>query len=179
MKSSIFGAVNTIVTLPSMVAFANIIFKSPKFAPWMPIIVRLLFLVRAHFCDWGRHNLSFKDDMIYDYHPLGSLMYALRVHSVVMQCFQSAGIHQLAFVFRSKVPGAIGQVQDVGLIFLSAMTTSIVNYGEDNDLPFVETLSTALLTITVSTAIVGGLIIVIGERHPPASMLPTAGLTRR
>mmetsp|Transcript_15625 Transcript_15625/g.43700 ORF Transcript_15625/g.43700 Transcript_15625/m.43700 type:complete len:952 (-) Transcript_15625:452-3307(-) len=118
-KGVVFGAVNTIVSLPSMVAFANIIFKSPKFAPWMPIIVRFLFL--------------------------------------------AAGVHQFAFVLRSKVPGAIGQVQDVGLIFLSAMTSSIVLYGEENDLPFEETLSTALLTITVSTTIVGVLIVMIAK----------------
>eukprot|EP00873_Tetraselmis_striata_P011505 jgi/Tetstr1/431769/TSEL_021268.t1 len=118
-KGVVFGGVNTVVTLPSMVAFANIIFKSPKFAPFMPIIVRLLFL--------------------------------------------SAGVHQLAFVIWSNVPGAIGQVQDVGLIFLSAMTASIVAYGEARDLPFTETLNTVMLTITGATFIVGVLIILMAR----------------
>ena len=61
------------------------------------------------------------------------------------------------------MPGAIGQVQDVGLIFLSAMTSSIVLYGEEHNLPFEETLSTALLTITASTTIVGIMIVMIAK----------------
>lgn len=39
--------------------------------------------------------------------------------------FLSSAIHQLVFVLSSTLPFAVGQVQDVGLIFLSAMATSV------------------------------------------------------
>lgn len=40
--------------------------------------------------------------------------------------FLSAVVHQLVFVFRSTLRFAVGQVQDAGLIFLSAMASDLV-----------------------------------------------------
>ena len=65
---------------------------------------------------------------------------------------------------RSSLPFAIGQIQDVGLIFLGAMSTGIVNslesWGEMRDSTL---LATTLLAITLSTACVGALLIVVGK----------------
>ena len=78
--------------------------------------------------------------------------------------FFGSAIHQMVFCFRSSLPFAIGQIQDVGLIFLSAMSTSIVNYleaaGEKSDAVL---LKTTLLSITMSTTIVGILLIIVGK----------------
>ena len=57
----------------------------------------------------------------------------------------------------------ICQVQDVGLIFLSSMATSIVHEGMSNKSPKEEILGTTLFTLTLSTFIVGLLIILVGE----------------
>lgn len=55
------------------------------------------------------------------------------------------------------------QVQDVGLIFLSAMASAIVHEGVGKGTAEAEILGTTLLTLTLSTFIVGLLIIVVGN----------------
>ncbi|KAK9811232.1 hypothetical protein WJX72_000395 [[Myrmecia] bisecta] len=77
--------------------------------------------------------------------------------------FLSSGIHQLVFTFKSTLPFAVGQVQDVGLIFLSAMASSIAAIGASAQLPDREILGTTLLTLAVSTFIVGLLITIVGR----------------
>lgn len=54
------------------------------------------------------------------------------------------------------------QVQDVGLIFLSAMATSIAHLCEKNGYDPHEALGTSLLTLAISTFIVGFLIVLVG-----------------
>ena len=58
------------------------------------------------------------------------------------------------------------QVQDVGLIFLSAMASAIVHEGSKKGTPESEILGTTLLTLTASTFVVGLLIIIVGEEAP-------------
>lgn len=55
------------------------------------------------------------------------------------------------------------QVQDVGLIFLSAMATAIVHEGTAKGIEKADILGTTLLTLTLSTFIVGLLIILVGK----------------
>ena len=54
-----------------------------------------------------------------------------------------------------------GQVQDVGLIFLSAMATDIAAICSEANLPAKEALGTALFTFAVSTLIVGILTLLV------------------
>ena len=54
------------------------------------------------------------------------------------------------------------QVQDVGLIFLSAMTTAIAHTCREQDLDTREALGSSLLTIAVSTFVVGLLVVLTG-----------------
>jgi len=68
----------------------------------------------------------------------------------------------LEVVERLQDSGCGFQVQDVGLIFLSAMATSIVHEGMSYKLPTEEILGTTLFTLTLSTFIVGLLIILVG-----------------
>lgn len=81
---------------------------------------------------------------------------------LVKLVFLSSGVHQIIFSIKSTLPFAVGQVQDVGLIFLSAMATSVVDAsrkaGKDSDV----TLGTVLVTLLLTTFLVGVLIILTG-----------------
>ena len=81
---------------------------------------------------------------------------------MVKLVFLSSGVHQIIFSIKSTLPFAVGQVQDVGLIFLSAMATSVVDAcskaGTDSD----TTLGTVLVTLLLTTFLVGVLIILTG-----------------
>lgn len=83
---------------------------------------------------------------------------------MVKLVFLSSGVHQIIFSIKSTLPFAVGQVQDVGLIFLSAMATSVVEAsrkaGKDSDV----TLGTVLVTLLLTTLLVGVLIILTGIR---------------
>ena len=57
-------------------------------------------------------------------------------------------------------------MQDVGLIFLSAMASSIVHEGLKKETADADILGTTLLTLTASTFIVGLLIILVGKPIP-------------
>lgn len=82
---------------------------------------------------------------------------------MVKLVFLSSGVHQLIFSVKSTLPFAIGQVQDVGLIFLSAMATSIVETCSKAGKDSATTLGTVLLTLLLTTFLVGVLIILTGE----------------
>ena len=56
------------------------------------------------------------------------------------------------------------QVQDVGLIFLSAMASSIALLCEEDGYEPREALGTSLLTLAISTFVVGILIMLVGEQ---------------
>lgn len=56
----------------------------------------------------------------------------------------------------------VGPSQDVGLIFLSSMATSIAVICVDNGYEDHEALGTALLTLALSTLLVGVLIMLVG-----------------
>ncbi|KAG1685868.1 hypothetical protein DVH05_007634 [Phytophthora capsici] len=78
----------------------------------------------------------------------------------------SSAIHQLMFTLMSSLPFAIGQVQNVGLIFLSAMATSICNSLNDNDDEDVTAeakIATTIVTIGVATASLGVCLVLMGR----------------
>lgn len=78
----------------------------------------------------------------------------------------SAAIHQLCFTISSTLPFAVGQVQDAGLIFLSAMASSIVQAlraKENEHFSMVEVIATTLFTLAASTALLGVALIITGK----------------
>lgn len=81
---------------------------------------------------------------------------------MVKLVFLSSGVHQVIFSVKSTLPYAVGQVQDVGLIFLSAMATSVVHAckkaGQEREV----TQGTVLVTLLLTTILVGVLIILTG-----------------
>ncbi|KAL4419479.1 hypothetical protein ABPG77_008281 [Micractinium sp. CCAP 211/92] len=88
--------------------------------------------------------------------------FAPRLGALVKLVFLSSAIHQLAFVALSTLPFAVGQVQDVGLIFLSAIASSVVEACTSAGVSPENTLATVLAAITSATGIVGILIIGTG-----------------
>jgi SulP family sulfate permease len=54
-------------------------------------------------------------------------------------------------------------VQDVGLIFLSAMATGVAELGVSKGMETAEIVGTAMLTLTVATTLVGVCTWLVGE----------------
>lgn len=94
----------------------------------------------------------------------------------------SGAVHQICFSIFSSLPFAVGQVQDAGLIFLSAMAGTIVNYCQStsstsNPYDPVEEhiLATTTVLLPLSTAILGIGLILIGQANLASyvQLLPT------
>lgn len=68
------------------------------------------------------------------------------------------------------------QVQDVGLIFLSAMATSIAGMSAAAGISAQEALGTTLVTLVIATFLVGSLIVLVGASPcgRPASRIDIA-----
>ncbi|MGH7955274.1 MAG: hypothetical protein ACREOZ_04865, partial [Gloeomargaritales cyanobacterium] len=80
----------------------------------------------------------------------------------------SSAVHQLTFSSFSSLPFAVGQVQDAGLIFLSAMAKKIANYCRMtpyfmNDDEYILASTTILLPLC--TVILGVALVVIGRMN--------------
>ncbi|GMF14032.1 unnamed protein product [Phytophthora lilii] len=74
----------------------------------------------------------------------------------------SSVVHQVMFTLLSSLPFAIGQVQDAGLIFLSAIATSICkSLGED--VPLEAKVTTTVVTIGLATASLGVVLVLLGK----------------
>jgi hypothetical protein len=75
----------------------------------------------------------------------------------------SSLIHQLGFFLFSSLDFAIGTVQDAGLIFLSGMANTIANTMLDQGHSEEEIVSTTLVLLSVGTAALGLVLIVMGQ----------------
>ncbi|TDH68388.1 hypothetical protein CCR75_001425 [Bremia lactucae] len=74
----------------------------------------------------------------------------------------SSVVHQVMFTLLSSLPFAIGQVQDAGLIFLSAIATSICNsLGEETSLK--AKVTTTVVSIGLATASLGVVLVLLGK----------------
>ena len=93
----------------------------------------------------------FKDPL---YHPY--------VDPLCKLFFLASALHQVVVCLRSDVPNAVGQVQDVGLIFLSAMASSIAALCTAAGRDAASALGTSLLTMAASTALVGLGLVAVG-----------------
>ncbi|KAK9845864.1 hypothetical protein WJX81_004564 [Elliptochloris bilobata] len=77
--------------------------------------------------------------------------------------FLGSAMHQLVFTIMSSLPFAVAQVQDVSLIFQSAMATSIAAMCTAAGFKAEEALGTSLLTLVIATFVVGVLIVLVGK----------------
>lgn len=74
----------------------------------------------------------------------------------------SSVVHQVMFTLLSSLPFAIGQVQDAGLIFLSAIATSICT-SLGAAVPVEAKVATVVVTIGIATATLGVCLVLIGR----------------
>jgi hypothetical protein len=192
------GCINAICALPIMLSFASIIFRDPFFKPYLGNLVKLVFLVGAVL--WAAVRCRAALRCAVRWHaalsctalllskttactkkpltPRPASPAWLRTHPPThprpapSSPLQSSALHQAAFAALSSMPFAVGQVQDVGLIFLSAIASAVVDQCSAAGLSGADTLSTALASLTTATFIVGVLIIGTGE---PRCQRPCAG----
>jgi len=85
-------------------------------------------------------------------------------------------VHQIMFSSFSSLPFAVGQVQDAGLIFLSAIASSIVLYCKERGYDDESILATCTIGLSLSTAILGVALLIIGKLELVSAVqkLPTS-----
>ena len=115
----IYGVVNWIVCVPSLVSYAHIVFPQAEFRPFLPMVVKIYFL--------------------------------------------SSAVMQVVMTVLSDVEFSIGQIQDVGLIFLAGMVRNLVAWGKEAGLSGEELITTSIWQSAISTCFVGISLILIGK----------------
>mmetsp|Transcript_115968 Transcript_115968/g.334891 ORF Transcript_115968/g.334891 Transcript_115968/m.334891 type:complete len:907 (+) Transcript_115968:54-2774(+) len=116
----VYGAVNFIVCVPTLVSYAAIVFRLKAFEQDMPSLTKLFFL--------------------------------------------SSAIHQLIFTAMSSMSFAVGQIQDVGLIFLSEIATSVyIRSTQDHGYGRTEALATVLVACGMATTLTGVVVWLVGR----------------
>ena len=93
-------------------------------------------------------SIIFRDDAYHQVLP-----------SLIKILLFSCMIHQISFSIFSGLTFAVGQVQDAGLIFLSAMATSIVSGCHSTE----SILPTTLVILSIYTALLGAMLILLGK----------------
>ncbi len=101
-------------------------------------------------CLYGFAALVFSDE-VYEQHMAG----------LAKVFIFSSFIHAVCIAVFSPLPFAIGQVQDAGLIFFSSMASNIAFRMKGQDSTAV--VSTAMVTIALSTTMVGLCLILLGK----------------
>lgn len=174
------GIINGIITIPVMTSFAAIIFQVSLGRTWYHLSLTLpqnhhktraaaFAAVRIYLSAVQQESLgkycntsTFHALQAYTGMLLQDHFFQPVLSDMVKLVFLSSGVHQVIFSVKSTLPYAVGQVQDVGLIFLSAMATSVVEAckkaGQDREV----TQGTVLVTLLVTTFLVGILIILTG-----------------
>lgn len=115
----LYGMINSVIMLPILISFGNIIYRDEFFRPYLPLLIKLTIV--------------------------------------------SGFIHQLCFSTFSTLPFSVGQVQDAGLIFLSSMASSIVDYCKSRGHDDEEILATTVIGLSLFTCILGVALFVIGR----------------
>jgi hypothetical protein len=89
----------------------------------------------------------------------------------------SGVVHQICFSTWSTLPFSVGQVQDAGLIFLSAIATNIVSYCKARNYDDETILATTVVGLSIFTACLGLSLVVIGRLKLASyiQVLPTPG----
>ena len=92
-------------------------------------------------------------------------LYASYLDQLCKLFFLSSAVHQTVFCLMSTLPFSVGQVQDVGLIFLSAMATSIAAACLDAGRDAATALGTSLVAMCLATLFTGSMTALVGARR--------------
>ena len=90
-------------------------------------------------------------------------VFAQLLPSLVKITLFSSAVHQIAFTWNSGLNFAVGQVQDAGLIFLSSMAGHVADFMLQSGHNSKAIVSTALFVLSIYTALMGLVLIVIGR----------------
>lgn len=99
---------------------------------------------------YGYASVIFKDPV---FHPYRNDLAKLVISSSL--------VHQLGFTLFSSLDFAIGTVQDAGLVFLSAMSSTIADQMRDEEPAAI--LSTTIVLLSLGTAVLGLVLIALGK----------------
>lgn len=77
--------------------------------------------------------------------------------------FLSSAVHQFVFTCKSTLKFAIGQVQDVGLIFLAQIAAATYEAAKKEDTPHDAAVATVLVALALATVITGSVVWVMGK----------------
>ena len=75
----------------------------------------------------------------------------------------SGVVHQITFSTLSSLPFAVGQVQDAGLIFLSAMARDVVSRLKSMGVHDTSILATVTIGLSIYTAVLGCALVLVGK----------------
>ena len=103
-------------------------------------------------CMIGYCTVVFSDPIFQPYMP-----------ELIKLFFISCVVHQVCMLVFSPLRFAIGQVQDAGLIFLSAMATSIVRQLREQGVAVEDSIATVIVHLSLSSALVGVMLILTGR----------------
>ncbi len=86
-------------------------------------------------------------------------IFAPHMPQLVKLVLFSSAIHQIVFSIFSSLPFAVGQVQDAGLIFLSAIAASVVECCDKPD----HVMATTLFVLSICTFLLGCMLLVVSK----------------
>ena len=134
------------------------LFLSPTTGAIYIIVYALVNSIMCVPCLYGYASVIFSHSI---YQP--------HINALSKLVILSSVVHQFCFSIFSSLPFSIGQVQDAGLIFLSAMshriaTSILANRGDSNDDDVMaEILSTTIVLLGLGTASLGLVLILAGK----------------
>jgi len=127
-------------------------FESQSNPPMLSLLYGIVncFIVLPVIMSFG--SIIYHDDF---FRPYMSVLMKLTVVSGV--------VHQITFSTFSSLPFAVGQVQDAGLIFLSAMATDVVLRLKSMSVDDTSILATVTIGLSIYTALLGCALCAIGK----------------
>jgi hypothetical protein len=186
-KALVFGAINAVAGIPALVAYAAIVFKHPTYAPYLDLLCKFFFissaLHQAVFCLMSA--LPFAMGQVQDVGEATSCILFCFHFCVCVCVFHpprvscAHAVHSLCsytcevgvpcvWIPRgtpliASPPPPPPPAMLPGIIFLSAMGSSIATLCLDAGKDAEVALGTALLTMTASTFLVGLGTLLVGE----------------
>eukprot|EP00579_Thalassiosira_antarctica_P017127 CAMPEP_0201946200 /NCGR_PEP_ID=MMETSP0903-20130614/54294_1 /ASSEMBLY_ACC=CAM_ASM_000552 /TAXON_ID=420261 /ORGANISM="Thalassiosira antarctica, Strain CCMP982" /LENGTH=706 /DNA_ID=CAMNT_0048489295 /DNA_START=102 /DNA_END=2222 /DNA_ORIENTATION=+ len=127
-------------------------FESQSNPPMLSLLYGIvnLFIVLPVIMSFA--SIIYHDDFFRPYMPV--LMKLTVVSGVV---------HQITFSTLSSLPFAVGQVQDAGLIFLSAMARDVVSRLKSTGADDASILATVTIGLSIYTAVLGCALVLVGK----------------
>lgn len=126
--------------------------NAQKNDPLLIVIYGLINTIMCIPCIYGYASVIFNNDAFQpDINALSKLV------------LFSSIVHQICFTTFSSLPFSIGQVQDAGLIFLSAMANRIANTMMEQGATREELVSTTIVILGVATSSLGVVLVLMGK----------------